>query len=61
MPVTAATREVLQGHFGHATLQPDPQAYLNKDFAALMETMALAAGILYLRRGKGAAPATAPA
>jgi 3-hydroxyisobutyrate dehydrogenase len=45
MPVTAATREVLQGHFGHATLQPDPQAYLNKDFAALMETMALAAGM----------------
>ena len=30
-----ATREVLQGHFGHAILQPDPQAYLNKDFAAL--------------------------
>lgn len=45
MPVTAATREVLQGHFGHATLQPDPQAYLNKDFAALIETMALAAGM----------------
>ena len=45
MPVTAATREVLQSHFGHATLQPDPQAYLNKDFAALMETMALAAGM----------------
>jgi 3-hydroxyisobutyrate dehydrogenase len=45
MPVTAATREVLQGHFGHATLQPDPQAYLNKDFAALMETMALGAGM----------------
>ncbi|HJS61721.1 MAG TPA: NAD(P)-dependent oxidoreductase [Pseudolabrys sp.] len=45
MPVTATTREVLQGHFGHATLQPDPQAYLNKDFAALMETMALAAGM----------------
>jgi 3-hydroxyisobutyrate dehydrogenase len=40
-----ATREVLQGHFGHATLQPDPQAYLNKDFAALIETMALAAGM----------------
>src|SRR6516165_10848035 len=45
MPVTAAAREVLQGHFGHATLQPDPQAYLNKDFAALIETMALAAGM----------------
>ncbi len=45
MPVTAATREVLQGHFGAATLQKDPEAYLQKDFAALMETMALAAGM----------------
>jgi 3-hydroxyisobutyrate dehydrogenase len=45
MPVTAATREVLQGHFGAATLKSDPDAYLQKDFAALMETMALAAGM----------------
>jgi 3-hydroxyisobutyrate dehydrogenase len=45
MPVTAATREVLQSHFGAATLKSDPRAYLEKDFAALMETMALAAGI----------------
>ncbi len=45
MPVTAATREVLQGHFGAATLQKDPAAYLEKDFAALAETMALAAGM----------------
>jgi len=45
MPVTAATREVLQTHFGAATLQKDPEAYLQKDFAALMETMALAAGM----------------
>lgn len=45
MPVTAATREVLQNHFGAATLQQDPEAYLQKDFAALMETMALAAGM----------------
>jgi 3-hydroxyisobutyrate dehydrogenase len=44
-PVTAATREVLQTHFGVATLTDDPQAYLAKDFAALMETMALAAGM----------------
>ena len=41
MPVTAATREVLQTHFGAATLKPDPEKYLQKDFAALMETMAL--------------------
>jgi 3-hydroxyisobutyrate dehydrogenase len=45
MPVTAATREVLQSHFGAATFKPDPDAYLQKDFAALMETMALAAGM----------------
>jgi len=45
MPVTAATREALQAHFGAATLQPDPQAYLDKDFAAILETLALAAGM----------------
>jgi len=45
MPVTAATREVLQSHFGAATLKPKPEEYLQKDFAALMETMALAAGM----------------
>ena len=45
MPVTAATREVLQGHFGAATLQKNPDEYLRKDFAALAETMALAAGM----------------
>jgi 3-hydroxyisobutyrate dehydrogenase len=45
MPVTAATREVLQTHFGAATLQKDPEAYLQKDFAALLETMALASGM----------------
>jgi 3-hydroxyisobutyrate dehydrogenase len=45
MPVTAATREMLQSHFGAATLKPDPQAYLQGDFAALMETMALASGM----------------
>jgi len=45
MPVTAAAREVLQNHFGAATLKSDPDAYLEKDFAALMETMALASGM----------------
>jgi 3-hydroxyisobutyrate dehydrogenase len=45
MPVTAAAREVLQSHFGMATLQPDAEAYLQKDFAALLETMALASGM----------------
>jgi 3-hydroxyisobutyrate dehydrogenase len=45
MPVTAATREVLQSHFGAAMLQKNPEEYLSKDFAALAETMALAAGM----------------
>jgi 3-hydroxyisobutyrate dehydrogenase len=45
MPVTAATREVLQAHFGAATLKPNAEEYLQKDFAALMETMAHAAGM----------------
>ncbi len=45
MPVTAATREVVQSHFGAATLKPNPDEYLQKDFAALMETMALASGM----------------
>ena len=45
MPVTAATREVLQSHFGVATLKPDPEAYVHKDFAALLETLALFAGV----------------
>jgi 3-hydroxyisobutyrate dehydrogenase len=45
MPVTAATREVLQGHFGAATLKRNPEEYLQEDFAALMETMALASGM----------------
>jgi 3-hydroxyisobutyrate dehydrogenase len=45
MPVTAAAREMLQSHFGAAMLKADPQKYLDGDFAALMETMALAAGM----------------
>jgi 3-hydroxyisobutyrate dehydrogenase len=45
MPVTASTREALQAHFGAATLQPDPKAYIEADFAALIETQALLSGI----------------
>ena len=45
MPVTAAAREVLQSHFGAATLKSDPEKYLAGDFAALIETMALASGM----------------
>jgi 3-hydroxyisobutyrate dehydrogenase len=52
MPVTAAAREVLQSHFGAATLKPDPREYLQKDFAALMETMALASGMKLVSENK---------
>lgn len=45
MPVTATTREALQSHFGAAQLQDDPEEYLTKDFAAILETVALASGI----------------
>ena len=45
MPVTAMTREILQTHFGVARTKDDPDAYLRQDFAALLETMALASGL----------------
>ena len=45
MPVTSATREALQAHMGAARLQEDPEAYLQADFAAVLETVALAAGL----------------
>jgi len=45
MPVTASTRETVQMHIGAATLQKDPEKYLSMDFGALLETMALTAGI----------------
>jgi 3-hydroxyisobutyrate dehydrogenase len=52
MPVTAAAREMLQSHFGAATLQKNPEEYLQKDFAALAETMALAAGMTLASENK---------
>jgi len=52
MPVTAAAREVLQSHFGAAMLQKNPEEYLQKDFAALAETMALASGMKLLSENK---------
>jgi 3-hydroxyisobutyrate dehydrogenase len=45
MPVTAAIREVLQGHVGVASLRKDAEAYLGQDFAALIETLAAQAGM----------------
>jgi 3-hydroxyisobutyrate dehydrogenase len=45
MPVTAATRAVLQDHIESAKLQPDPDAYLKKDFVTLIESLAHLAGM----------------
>jgi len=45
MPIAAAVRELVQMHIGAASQQADPDAYLAQDFAALIETMAEAAGM----------------
>lgn len=45
MPVTAATREALQTHFGAAQSKEASEAYLALDFSALLETVAQQAGI----------------
>jgi 3-hydroxyisobutyrate dehydrogenase len=45
MPITAATRQILQMHMGNAMAQKNPEEYLQKDFTTLMETMAQAAGM----------------
>jgi 3-hydroxyisobutyrate dehydrogenase len=45
MPIAAAVREVVQTHIGAASRQSDADAYLGKDFATLIETMALASGM----------------
>lgn len=44
MPLSAAAREGIQAHFGTAQLKPEPNEYLDLDFAALLETVALHAG-----------------
>jgi 3-hydroxyisobutyrate dehydrogenase len=45
MPVTVATREILQMHMSAASLRKDAAEYLAKDFTTLMETMAAASGM----------------
>lgn len=45
MPITAATREALQTHFGLAQSKDDPENYLAQDFSALLETVASQSGI----------------
>jgi 3-hydroxyisobutyrate dehydrogenase len=45
MPITAATRQILQMHMGNAMAQKNPEEYLSKDFTTLMETMAQASNM----------------
>ncbi len=46
MPVTAAARQAIQAHYGTAALKPEgAEAFLEKDFAAILETLALQAGV----------------
>ena len=45
MPVTAATREVLQQHIGKALAQPNAKEILAQDFAKMAETMAELSGM----------------
>jgi len=45
MPVTAATREMIQMHIGKALSQPNSKEILGQDFARLAETMAELAGM----------------
>jgi 3-hydroxyisobutyrate dehydrogenase len=45
MPITAATREVLQGHIGKALATRNPREILDKDFAMMAETMAELSGM----------------
>ncbi|RAI43217.1 NAD(P)-dependent oxidoreductase [Rhodoplanes roseus] len=52
MPVTAATREVLQQHIGKALSQPDAEAILAQDFAKMAETMAECAGMKLVSENK---------
>ncbi|HET7714790.1 MAG TPA: NAD(P)-dependent oxidoreductase [Bauldia sp.] len=46
MPVTAATREMLQAHIGANRLKPDGETQVGRDFAAVFETMAQLAGLV---------------
>src|SRR4026207_1084010 len=54
MPVTAATREVLQSHFGAAALKSKPEEYLHTDFAGTMKTRAVMQGMQLKRENKNA-------
>ena len=52
MPVTAATREVLQGHIGKALGGKNPRGVLDRDFAMMAETMAELSGMTLASENK---------
>jgi 3-hydroxyisobutyrate dehydrogenase len=52
MPVTAATREVLQQHIGKALSQPNSEEILAQDFAKMAETMAELSGMKLVSENK---------
>jgi 3-hydroxyisobutyrate dehydrogenase len=52
MPVTAATREVLQQHIGKAYAQPNAKEILAQDFAKMAVTMAELAGMKLVSENK---------
>ena len=52
MPVTAATREVIQQHIGKALSQPNSKEILAQDFAKMAETMAELAGMKLVSENK---------
>lgn len=52
MPVTAATREAYQSHFGAIALSADPEGGKAADFAAVLETVAAASGVKLRPEGK---------
>ncbi len=51
LPVTAATKEVIQQHIGTAATLADPDAYLAADFARMLETMAISSGLRVAAEG----------
>jgi 3-hydroxyisobutyrate dehydrogenase len=52
MPVTAATREIVQAHIGRATTRQDNKNILARDFAQMAETLAEYSGMTLKSEGK---------
>ena len=52
MPITSATRDVLQGHMGRAATKPNGDEILANDFAQMAETMAELSGMKLVSEDK---------